>query len=171
MHVDGAATQAVAFNASQLYRYFVCAIATKGQHNGGVAYATGIYSDNQWETGVPQVAAAFGNLVRANAKAIFNTVPSHAYVSGRQASQKPQWGVAVDSLRRRTVYLHVLMPPKGQTLRIGQPSNDVTFTRAKLLSGGTVGLMRVADGYTLTLPTGRHWDAVDTIIALHVKKR
>ena len=159
----------VKFTAQQLYRFFICSIATKGQHNGGVVYATGIYSDNQWETGVPQVAMAFGKLVRANAKAIFNTVPSHAYISHPKAAEKPQWGVAVDSPHRHTVYLHVLMPPKGNALHIGKPADGVTFITAALLNGHAVGLEPTAHGYALTLPDGMRWNRLDTIIALKEK--
>ncbi len=160
----------VKFNARQLYRYLVCSVATKGQHNGGVAYTTGLYSNNQWETGVPQVAQAFGNLVRSNAKAIFNTRPSKAYVSGQAAAAKPAWGVAVDSRHRHIVYLHVLMPPRGQTLNIARPADGAVFASAKLLHGGPIALAKTASGYAITLPTGVRWSHLDTIIALKVKR-
>ncbi len=159
----------VNYSAAQLYRFFICSIATQGQHNGGVAYATGPYSNNQWETGVPPVLQTLGKLVRSNAQAIFNTRPSKAYVCGQPAAAKPAWGVAVDSPHRHIVYLHVLMPPTGQTLNIARPADGAVFASAKLLHGGPMALAKTASGYSLTLPTGVPWSHLDTIIALKVK--
>lgn len=157
------------YTPASMYRFLICSIATQGEHNGGVVYATSPFSSNQWETGVPAGLAALGKLVRANAKAIYNTVPSRAYVSGEAASQKPHWGVAVDSLNGRTVYLHVLMPPSGRTLSIGNPADGLTFSRAALLNGGRVKIQAGPSGYRLTLPPSTTWNQVDTVFALHVK--
>ena len=159
----------VNYSAAQLYRFFICSIATSGQHNGGVAFATGPYSDNRWETGVPRALRSLGRIVRKNAVAIFNTRPSRAFVSGTAASAKPAWGVAVDSADGHSVFLHVLMPPKGPVLRIGRPADGVAFRRAHLLGGGAVKIRKVGTGYVLTLPSGTAWSPLDTVIVLSVR--
>ena len=157
------------YTPASMYRFLICSIATQGEQNGGVVYASSPYSNNQWESGVAEGLAALGKLVKANAEAIYNTVPSRAYVSGEAAAQKPKWGVAVDSLDGRTVYLHVLMPPSGATLQISKPANGVKFRRAGLLSGEAVKLRSDSSGYRLTLPKAVTWNPVDTVIALRVK--
>jgi len=157
------------YSPASMYRFLICSIGTQGEQNGGVVYATSPFSNNQWETGVAAGLAALGKRVKANAKAIYNTVPSRAYVSGEAAEQKPHWGVAVDSLDGRTVYLHVLMPPSGRTLQIGKPANGVTFIRAALLTGLAVSIQADHSGYRLTLPQGATWSKMDTVIALRVK--
>jgi hypothetical protein len=157
------------YTPASMYRFLICSIATQGEHNGGVVYATSPFSDNQWETGVPAGLTALGKLVKTNGKAIYDTVPSRAYVSGEPASQKPSWGVAVDSLNGRAVYLHVLMPPSGRSLQISKPANGVTFSGATLLNGEALEMRSNPSGYRLTLPAGATWDEVDTVIALGVK--
>jgi len=157
------------YTPASMYRFLICSIATQGEQNGGVVYATSPYSNNQWESGVPEGLRALGKLVKANAEAIYNTVPSRAYVSGQAAAQKPKWGVAVDSADGKTVYLHVLMPPEGRTLDIGAPANGIQFSRAKLLGGQRVRIHAESGGYRLALPGGVQWNPVDTVIALRVK--
>ncbi len=157
------------YTPASLYRFLICTIATRGQRNGGVLYSTSPFSNDQWEAGVPEGLAALGQRVKANAPAIYNTVPSRAYVSGEAAQAKPRWGVAVDSVDGRTVYLHVLMPPSGQTLEIAKPANGVAFSGAALLGGEAVKIQTDPSGYRLTLPPAATWDKVDTVIALRVK--
>lgn len=157
------------FTPASLYRFLICSIATKGEQNGGVVYATSPYSDNQWGTGVPEGLGALGKLVKANAKAIYNTLPSRAYVSGEAAAQKPKWGVAVDSADGSTVYLHVMLPPSGRTLKISRPAYGFRFSRARLLSGKAIEMHAEPAGYRLTLPNRATWNPVDTVIALSVQ--
>lgn len=159
----------LAYTPANMYRFLICSIATQGEQNGGVVYATSPFSNNQWEAGVPAGLSALGKLVKANSKAIYNTVPSRAYISGEAADQKPSWGVAVDSLDGGTVYLHVLMRPSGRTLQIGKPANGDVFVRASLLNGSPVKLQADPSGYRLTLPHAVTWSKVDTVIALQVK--
>lgn len=159
----------LAYTPASMYRFLICTIGTHGQENGGVLYATSPFSNNQWETGVPAGLARLGNMMRANSKAIYNTVPSRAYVSGQAADQKPSWGVAVDSPDSGMVFLHVLMPPKGRILHIAQPANGVTFSGAALLNGEALRLDPSPSGYNLTLPAAVSWNKVDTVIALQVK--
>ncbi len=155
---------------SSLYRFLLCQIATSGQHNGGVVYATSPYSNNHWEAGVRKGLTKLGAMVRKNAIAIYNTIPSRAYVSGESAAAKPLWGVAVDSPHGSYVYLHVLMPPQSRTLHIAKPADAVTFRKAQLLNGGVVRLVPDAAGYALTLPHAMHWSKLDTVIRLTVRK-
>lgn len=167
IHVTG--TGKLMYSPDDMYRFLICQIATKGQKNGGVVFASSPYSNNQWEAGVPSGLTALGKLIRQRAKSIYNTVPSRAYVSGDSISQKPDWGVAVDSINGKTVYLHVLIPPKGRVLQIGRPADHVTFSSARLLNGRFLAISRSRGGYKLTLPAGVKWSAVDTVIALRVK--
>jgi uncharacterized membrane protein len=157
------------FTPAEMYRYLVCTIGTKGQRNGGVVYATSPFSDNHWEAGVPAGLAALGKLIKARAQSIYNTVPSRAYVSGDAAAQKPKWGVAVDSMDGKTVYLHILMPPKGRSLQIGKPADHVKFSGAHLLNGRSLRIESNRRGYTVVLPPEMKWNPVDTVIALTVK--
>jgi hypothetical protein len=159
----------LSYTPASLYRFLICSIGTQGQKNGGVLYATSPFSNNQWASGVREGFAALGKMVRARAKAIYDTVPSRAYVSGESVKEKPQWGVAVDSLDGRTVYLHVLMQPSGRTLQIAKAANGVAFSRAAFLNGKSVRIRPNRFGYRLDLPASAAWDPVDTVIALHVK--
>ncbi len=157
------------YTPAAMYRYLICTIGTKGQHNGGVVYATSPFSNNQWETGVPAGLEALGKLIKSRAQSIYNTVPSRAYVSGDAAAQKPKWGVAVDSMDGKTVYLHILMPPKGRSLQIGKPADHIQFSSAHLLNSRSLRIDSNRRGYTLVLPPGMKWNPVDTVIALKVK--
>jgi hypothetical protein len=157
------------YTPQAMYRFFICSIATRGNHNGGVVYATSPFSNNQWEPGVRKGLAELGRFIKSRARSIYNTVPSRAYVSGDSIAQKPDWGVAVDSINGKTVYLHVLIPPKGRVLQIGRPADHVKFSSARLLNGRFLAISRSRGGYKLTLPAGVKWSAVDTVIALRVK--
>ena len=134
-----------------------------------IAWAAGPYANNQWERGVAEAFKELGQLMRANGRAIYDTVASTSYVTTPDA--QPKWGVATDSADGSTVYLHVFDPPQDTSLQIGKASDGRLFARATLLSNGKAVKLTATDkGYGLTLPKSERWSDVDTVVCLSVKK-
>jgi alpha-L-fucosidase len=155
--------------AREMYQTTVLWAATQGQVNGGIAWSTGPYVNNEWETGVAEAFKKLGQLMHANGKAIYGTIASTSYVTTPAAH--PKWGVATDSADGSTVYLHVFNSPKDASLQISKATDGRVFNRATLLSNGkAVGLTATDQGYVLTLPKAEKWSAVDTVLCLAIKK-
>jgi hypothetical protein len=80
---------------------------------------------------------------------------------------------ALESKDGKTTYLHVFIPPKGQSLKLPPPANGKAFRSAKLFDKGRKGhkveLVQDASGVTLTLEATDQWDFLDTIIILEVE--
>lgn len=153
----------------EMYQTTVLWGATRGQTNGGISWSAGPYLNNQWEIGVAEAFKQLGRLMRLNSAAIYGTVASTAYITTPAAH--PKWGVATDSADGRTVYAHIFTPPNEPLLEIGKPADGRVFDGATLLSNGkAMGFTTTEDGYVLRLPAGEHWDDVDTVICLAIKK-
>jgi len=108
----------------------------------------------------------FGRLWQERKVSLLNTTPSTILEPVHTIS----WDiVATDSADGSTVYVHVLIPPTGKTVRVPAPKNGQRFSAASLLLGGTkVKISRSAEGVELSLPADVSWDPVDTVIALKV---
>ena len=159
----------IVINARGMFRYTVRLAGTKGQTNGGAAWSDGPYGDNTWGSGVAENLAEMGKMLKARREAIYGTNPSTSYVTEPNTVQTGTWGVATDAADGKTVYLHVLNPPKDSLLEIAKAADGRVFSKASLLDGRDVSLKATDKGYTLTLPSGAQWDAVDTVIRLQVQ--
>ena len=158
--------------ARDLYRWTVRVAATEGQRNGGVHWAAGPYMDNEWEDGVERLMSELGAMIKRRKESLFDTLPSAAYPTpGKSVLPPGHWGVATQSLNGSKTYLHVLNAPKSDTLKLGKPSTqgcEWNFTRAEI-AGKAAGLVKVENGWEITLPAGTDWDKDDTVVTLWTK--
>jgi hypothetical protein len=115
---------------------------------------------------VKDLMAEFGRLWRERQVSLLNTTPS----SILEPVHNIPWDiVATDSADGSTVYVHVLIPPAGKTVRLPAPKNGQRFSAASFLLGGKeVRISQSAAGVELSLPADAIWDPVDTVIALKV---
>jgi hypothetical protein len=116
---------------------------------------------------VKKLMADFGKLWRERKVSLLNTRPSTIV----EPIHNLPWDiVATDSADGKTVYVHVLIPPKdGKTVRLPAPKIGQRFSAAALLLGGKpVKLSQSADALELSLPADVNWDPADTVIALKV---
>ena len=104
------------------------------------------------------------------AVAVKNTRPGKAYPTAeREWFAQRTWGVSTESPDGKTIYLHVLTPPAGQTLAIGPTSDgsELTGPATLVADGKSVSLQKTSAGYEITLPAGTAWDPLNTVIAVH----
>ena len=116
---------------------------------------------------VKKLMADFGKLWRERKVSLLTTRPSTIV----EPIHNLPWDiVATDSADGKTVYVHVLIPPKdGKTVRLPAPKNGQRFSAAALLLGGKpVKLSQSADALELSLPADVNWDSTDTVIVLQV---
>jgi hypothetical protein len=157
-------------DARGLFRYTVRVAATEGQLNAGVNWACGPYLEQSWESGVRELMHSFGELVRRNSRAIYDTVPSTAYVTKSGATlDRDAWGVATESLDRGLVYLHVLNPVRCGVLRLAPAADGTSFDGASMLDGRPARLVPAAHGYDIAIDGD--WSDVDTVIVLRRQHR
>jgi alpha-L-fucosidase len=171
-------TNAQLLTPEGMYRYTVlnAAINTTG---GGIAWAAGPYPNVVWETGVAEAMTKLGGYVDKYKESIYNTKPSMAYVTIPNSAIDDLIyngifinGVATDSNDGKYVYLHTLKPPIGNVLQIAFPENNIAFSKAELIPNEKALTLNEDDqGYSLTLPDGVNWDAVDTVIRLTVTNK
>ncbi|MEI7901461.1 MAG: discoidin domain-containing protein, partial [bacterium] len=96
-----------------------------------------------------------------------NTRPSKIL----QIEQKstPWEVVATDSADGKTVYVHVMIPPAGQTLHLPPLNDSRKLLAASLLLGGNIVKFKQSEeSLELSLPAEVKWDLVDTVIVLKV---
>jgi hypothetical protein len=160
--------------AEDLFRYLV--LQASVSRSGGFAVAAGNFpgraienGGNIWEGNVHETLVALNRLVSPVAASIKNTHAGTAYVTAdHQWLDQMPWGVSTESPDRKTVYLHVVKPPAGQTLTIGQTADGSTLGgRAVLLkTGARVSFKTTSAGFEITLPNGVAWDPLDTVIVV-----
>jgi hypothetical protein len=125
---------------------------------------------NIWEGDFYPTMIALARLLEPVSVAIKDTLPGRAFVTKeREWVGQRAWGVSTESPDRRTVYLHVLRPPAGRVLALGetQDGSELDTGSARRLAGGAALPMRkVGTGYEISLPDGVAWDAVNTVIAV-----
>ena len=150
--------------ATELLRVVARCAGTPGQ-KGGIhisltPFATG------YPPKVKDLMAEFGRLWRERRVSLLNTMPSTIL----EPVHTIPWDiVATDSADGSTVYVHVLIPPTGRTVRLPAPENGRRFSAATLLLGGReVKISQSAEGIELSLPADVSWDPADTVIALKV---
>lgn len=107
------------------------------------------------------------------AESVKNTYPSSSYPPPFQGAvvrkSGLKWGVATKAWDDSREYLHVLIPPAGDTLSLPPPADGKVFAKARLLASGLpVGLAQSNRGLSLTLPAGMSWTTPDTVIVMDV---
>jgi len=115
----------------------------------------------------------FANLLKPIAESVKNTNPSSSFLTPYQGAVARKsglkWGVATKAYDDSREYLHVLVPPAGNTLTLPPPADGKVFTNARLLATGRpVTLVQNNRGISLTLPNEIKWVTPDTVIAMDV---
>jgi hypothetical protein len=151
--------------AAEVFRGVVRCAGTPGQ-KGGVHVALTPYAD-AYAPPVKQMMDEFGKLWRERKASLLNTRPSK--ILQLEQKSNPWEVVATDSSDGSTVYVHVMIPPAGQTIHL-PPLNDgrKIITASLLLGGGGVKFKQLEDAVELSLPADVKWDPVDTVIVLKV---
>jgi len=136
-----------------------CPAQKGGIHVALTPYATG------YAPKVRELMSDFGKLWRERKVSLLNTRPSKILVIEHKTT--PWEIVATDSADGSTVFVHVLIPPTGTTVRLSAPRDGRKVNAASLLlGGGEVAIKQSEDGLELSLPAGVAWDRVDTVIVL-----
>ena len=151
--------------AAEVFRGVVRCAGCPGQ-KGGVHIALTPYAD-AYAPKVKQMMDEFGKLWRERKVSRLNTRPSTIL----QIEQKsnPWEVVATDSADGKTVYVHVMIPPAGQTLHLPPLNDSRKIISASLLLGGKeMKFKQSEEDFELSLPDNVKWDPVDTVIALKV---
>ena len=161
-----------------LYRYLV--LQASISNSGGFAISAGCFPDgaaqnhggNIWEGNFHEVMTGLGRLVEPVAASIKNTVAGKAFVTPERARiEKLDWGVSTESPDGKTIYLHVLNPPRGKTLLLGHTEDGSVLddTAVILKSGQAATLVQKRLGHEIHLPENASWDPLDTVIQLQRK--
>ena len=156
-----------------LFRYIVHQ-ASLSQH-GGFAMSAGCFpgtaaantNGNIWEGDFHDTMVKINRLMAPVAAAVKDTRPGKAFpTQEREWFAQKEWGVSTESPDGKTVYLHIMKPPAGNTLTIGPTADGSTLGgRATILNTGKpVSFKKTAAGYELSLPAGTAWDPLDTVI-------
>lgn len=156
--------------AEQMYRYTVlqAGAATEGP---GVSWAASPYTDGLWENGVREAFAKLAAYMAAVSESLRDVYPSRSYLTteGATLTGLPHGVVATRKTDDTVEYLHVLNPPAGRTLALPAPADGKRFISAALLpDGAAVELKQDATGLQLTLPDGKAWQSLNTVIRLRV---
>jgi len=162
---DWAQGTEVKIPATELLRVVARCAGTPGQ-KGGIHIALTPFATG-YPPKVKELMAEFGRLWRERKVSLLNTMPSNIL----EPVHNIPWDiVATDSADGSTVYVHVLIPPTGTTVRLPATKNDQRFSAASLLLGGKeVKISPSAAGVELSLPAGTSWDPADTVIVLKVE--
>lgn len=158
-----------------LFRYIVHQ-ASLSTH-GGFAMSAGCFpgtasensNGNIWEGDFYETMLRINELMRPVEVAVKDTLPGKAYPTAeREWFGQREWGVSTESPDGKTIYLHVMKPPQGRTLKLGPPEDGSELAgSAKLLaSGSKLSLKSTPEGYEITLPAGVQWDPLNTVIAV-----
>ncbi len=156
--------------AEQMYRYTVlqAGAATEGP---GVCWAASPYLDGLWEKGVREAFAKLAAHIAPVRESLRDVYPSRSYPTpeGRTLAGLTCGVVATRKTDDTVEYLHVLNPPKDRILALSEPVDGKRFTAAELLAEGmAVKLAHGANGLHLTLPEGKTWSPLNTVIRLQV---
>jgi len=158
-----------------LFRYIVHQ-ASLSTH-GGFAMSAGCFpgtaaentNGNIWEGDFHPTMLRINELIKPVAIAVKDTRPGKAYTTKeREWFGQREWGVSTESPDGKTIYLHVMIPPAGQTLKLGptEDGSELTGPATLVATGKPVSLKKTAAGYEITLPAGTAWDPLNTVIAV-----
>ncbi len=164
---------------TDVFRYLVALSSVSNQ--GGYLTSMGYYQSTPdtfdtdqdlWMKDVRQFYLDLNNIYITPVKeSIMGTSIGKAYPSPELVTVNDlEWGVSTESLDGKNVYLHVLHAPEGNTLTLPKTADGTILGENAVLMNmdGTttegVTLTKTESGYTVTLPEGTAWDAVDTVI-------
>ena len=156
--------------AEQMYRYTVlqAGTATEGP---GVSWAASPYTDGLWEKDVREAFAKLASYMAPVGESLRDVYASRSYPTpeGSTLTGLPHGVVATRKTDDTVEYLHVLNPPAGRTLALPTPADGKRFISAALLADGAALALKQDDtGLHLTLPEGKIWQPLNTVIRLRV---
>ena len=163
----------------EMFRYLVALASIS--YEGGLLGSTGCYAiepedhgkgNDIWTNGMRDYLVSMNtNYMAPVAESVKNTSVGVAYPTTEGLTVKDlEWGVSTESRDGKNVYFHVLHPQADNTLTLPKPADGSLFAEtAEILNfDGTategVTVTETESGYTLTLPEGKTWDSVDTVI-------
>lgn len=156
----------------ELFRYIV--LQASISVSGGVALSAGCFPDhgNIWESSVKEDLTYMNKTYLAPiAKSVKGTVPGKAYVTPEKSwLQNMAWGVSTESPDGSIVYLHIMKPPaESRTLHIGPTADGSELGGEAVVlnydgSTSTAEFTKTGVGYDITLPLGRDWHDLDTVV-------
>jgi fibronectin type 3 domain-containing protein len=162
-------TNSARYSAEDCYRYTVLQAGTN-HDGGGVAWSAGCFGNGAFDPDfLNMMTDAYAHLQPVE-ETIKGTMPSASFPTPKHASIARLAGgfTATRSADGGTDFIHVLRPPAGNSLQLPQPADFRAFASAELLPDrAPVTITPNANGYLITLPAGRSWDALNTVIALH----
>lgn len=161
----------------EIFRYLVGQASIS--RAGGFLAAAGPYPNrasdalggNLWQKGIRDTFLSVNAYLEALGEAVKNTNAGVAYPTVAGATVKDLPFVSTESRDGTYVYIHILNPEDSRTFFLALPADDSVFanTATLLRADGTsaqIPLTRTAEGYTITLPEGESFDAVDTVLRL-----
>ncbi len=162
-------TNSARYSAEDCYRYTVLQAGTNSD-GGGVAWSAGCFGNGAFDPSFLNMMTGTYAYLQPIEESIKGTMPSASFSTPKHASIARLAGgfTATRSADGGTDFIHVLRPPAGNSLQLPHPADFRNFTSAELLPDRVpVSITPNANGYLLTLPAGRSWDALNTAIALH----
>jgi hypothetical protein len=157
-------------NAEQMYRYTVLQAGTATE-GAGTCWAASPYTDGTWEKGVREAFTKLAAYIAPVRESLRDVYASRSYptTEGSTLSGLPHGVVATRKTDDTVEYLHVLNPPEARTLALPAPADGKRFIAAALLAdGAAVDLKQNDTGLQLTLPEGKNWQPLNTVIRLQV---
>ncbi|MBR2651195.1 MAG: discoidin domain-containing protein, partial [Clostridia bacterium] len=162
--------------AEEIFKYLVAMSSVSTQ--GGFLASTGFYPlregevlDDYFMCGIGDVLRNLNSSYISPLKAtIFNTNNSTAYPTTENITVSDLlWGVANESKDGKTIYLHVLNAPDGNTLLLPKTADGTILNGEAVIMNydGTetpIAIVKTENGYSITLPEGVEWNDVDTVI-------
>jgi len=162
--------KAARLTPQQLYRFTVLQSAVT--NDGGMAWDAGTYIGGGWEDGVKNMFIGCGNYMKQVETTIKGTLPSTSYITavGKTLATINNGIVATKSPDDKYEYIHVLYPPKGNTLTLPAPSDSKKFGEAIYMNdgGSLVTISQTASNVILTMPSAIKFDTVNSVIRLEV---
>ncbi len=159
-------------SAEDLFRYFIFQLACSNE-GPAIMWGTSPYIDGGWETGIEEAFLKINSFIEPIKESIKGTLPSTSYniKEGTILRDIPNGVAAVRSFDNTKEFLHILIPPTSNKLRLPSPADNKIFESAHLLNSDTIiSLKQNEFGLEITLPEGYNWDKLCTTIELTVAK-
>jgi len=164
---------------TDVFRYLVAMSSVSCQ--GGYLTSIGYYQSTPdtfdtdqdlWLKDARQFYLDLNNLYIKPVKgSIMNTSVGKAFPTPELVTvNELEWGVSTESLDGKDIYFHVLHAPEGNVLTLPETADGTILGGSAVLMNldGTttegVTVTKTESGYTVTLPEGASWDAIDTVI-------
>ena len=169
-------------SAEDLFRYFLFQLSSAIE-GPAILWGNSPYIDGGWEKGVEVAFLKVKDYIEPIRDSIYGTLPSTSYYmqEGTILKNIPNGTLCVRSKDDKKEFLHVLLPPQSNVLKLSAPSDNKSFTAARILGyinnlagnkSNTTPLKVSQDNSSLviTLPDNFKWDLVCTTIELTVQE-